>query len=1118
MLGYNKELENTVEKGVECYAKWEYANAIHYFREAANKGYPRGWYYLARAYDEGKGVPINKKKVTELYNLIKTSAKEGNVIGQNNLGHMYEKGLGVEKDYKRAREWYQKAADQGYPRAQCNLGRMYDGGLGVEKDYKRAREWYQKAAAQGQREAQCNLGRMYELSLGVETDYKKACEWYQKAANQGLPGAQYNLGRMYENARGVKGDYKKACEWYQKAANQGLSGAQYNLGRMYENARGVKRDYKKACEWYQKAANQDLPDAQYNLGRMYELGLGVETDYKKACEWYQKAADQDLPDAQYNLGRMYEHGQGVVKNDSEAFSWYQKAANQDLPDAQYNLGRMYELGLGVVEDKKMAIFWYEKAASQGHTSAQSKLDDLYKTHSLGRIEIRNPNSYTKFILPIFATEHDYSDCSPRMLLPVIECLRACQSSITEAGLSGERSFPIGFLDNWYVEGGVYTIQDATEYRKGYSIYRGEYLCTRDSSFKIDVGASSKGWPDQNGRYWWQIGTNTDFYWMKDIQRGWPDSNSHYWFIIFGPNALKIEGFNQSIFCYHGYESRNASPWYPFYHYAIEYIPYGNVRSWCQEEINNYGNRKIKADHEKIKADHERRNTFYTRLNSIKKEREAECTWFNLIKDKLLLLEKTVISFIENQEIMVKSNKDKKAECSDRLILEVIDKAEKIDQAIFNFFAINEYLILLSSVCEQINAIEKEVLQSTNDIEKKTPKSATFHENKKPILDCIGRLEKYKVDLEAIFNQQIKVCSQSIIREIRDCYTIQSLLIRQTSKENVEKYDHALDNVKFKVSLLKQHEQNELGRMQENNDKFIRQSNDIDFSIKTTETDIQRVDDDMSDGDNDGYDERNKKRKRNKMSYEENLRVQKRQRIEINAKHAAYCRGYEEKKLIVEFYDHFLTLVDWLKDTVTKRLQDLSLEPSEEGISSTVNDEIPSHLDDQNKPSTSAADPEYTNEMIITLLVQAIESMQLVKLNRVIQRFNLDAENTNINVFLEGKYSENMWTPLHLAVEMRNVDIVERLMALGPNLNEQDFYGNTPLFLATKSGNIEMIQILLEYGADSKIPNDEEISPLTFAYTTKNSKLARLFEKSEGGETEDCTESQGLPTTDQTLKK
>lgn len=50
---------------------------------------------------------------------LKTLAEGGDAESQNNLGNAYQDGLGIEKDYVKAVEWYQKAAKQGYEKAKA---------------------------------------------------------------------------------------------------------------------------------------------------------------------------------------------------------------------------------------------------------------------------------------------------------------------------------------------------------------------------------------------------------------------------------------------------------------------------------------------------------------------------------------------------------------------------------------------------------------------------------------------------------------------------------------------------------------------------------------------------------------------------------------------------------------------------------------------------------------------------------------------------------------------------------------------------------------------------------------------------------------------------------------
>jgi hypothetical protein len=45
--------------------------------------------------------------------------------------------------------WYRAAAEQGLAEAKNNIGVMYQDGLGVEHDFAKAANWYRAAADQG---------------------------------------------------------------------------------------------------------------------------------------------------------------------------------------------------------------------------------------------------------------------------------------------------------------------------------------------------------------------------------------------------------------------------------------------------------------------------------------------------------------------------------------------------------------------------------------------------------------------------------------------------------------------------------------------------------------------------------------------------------------------------------------------------------------------------------------------------------------------------------------------------------------------------------------------------------------------------------------------------------
>ena len=53
---------------------------------------------------------------------------------QNNIAVLYENGLGVELDFKKAFSYYLLSANQGFMIAQFNLGVVYETGKGVDAD------------------------------------------------------------------------------------------------------------------------------------------------------------------------------------------------------------------------------------------------------------------------------------------------------------------------------------------------------------------------------------------------------------------------------------------------------------------------------------------------------------------------------------------------------------------------------------------------------------------------------------------------------------------------------------------------------------------------------------------------------------------------------------------------------------------------------------------------------------------------------------------------------------------------------------------------------------------------------------------------------------------------
>ncbi len=110
------------------------------------------------------------------------AAEQGDAYAQYNLGFMYDNGEGVPRDYAEAARWYRKAANQGEADARFNLGVMYSEGQGVPQDYAQAHMWFSLAGAQGDKQAakQRDIVAKRMTPAQIAEAQKLAREWKPK--------------------------------------------------------------------------------------------------------------------------------------------------------------------------------------------------------------------------------------------------------------------------------------------------------------------------------------------------------------------------------------------------------------------------------------------------------------------------------------------------------------------------------------------------------------------------------------------------------------------------------------------------------------------------------------------------------------------------------------------------------------------------------------------------------------------------------------------------------------------------------------------------------------------------------------------------------------------------
>ena len=113
------------------------------------------------------------------------------------------KGKGGNRDQKLVTDWCKKSTEQGDAEAQYELGTIYFKGIGIEKNSAEAWKWIKAAftwiaAEKGHIDAQYQLGYLYEKGFGITQDTNLAILWYNKAAKNNHPQAKKRINQPFK--------------------------------------------------------------------------------------------------------------------------------------------------------------------------------------------------------------------------------------------------------------------------------------------------------------------------------------------------------------------------------------------------------------------------------------------------------------------------------------------------------------------------------------------------------------------------------------------------------------------------------------------------------------------------------------------------------------------------------------------------------------------------------------------------------------------------------------------------------------------------------------------------------------------------------------------------------
>jgi len=427
-------------------------NAIHWYRIAAERGVGAAYVDLGDLYQTGEGVDPDEFEAYHSYQKA-VSIDESNANAWARIGDMYYLGIGVAEDANRAAECYTRAIDlAGSEEADwaVTVGRHWELHVNGAVDFKRARHFYQLAAEGEDLTAIFLLAAMTYAGRGVPADVDKAIEIWEEICVDHREAAAW-LGMCRQFGIGGEVDLENASSLYELASEHEQDAEGRIRLALLISQQELTDDTRAQIEIYvQFAADLEFPPAIWeatwqkyakendnknndtvwqkvgdyslvpptaealtrapgfadaplsvgwvlseaergeawainNQGVFYANGYGVPVDFAAARECFRRAAALDLPRAHDNFANFLELGLDGKPDHVAALQHYKIAAEAGLATAAGSVGYFHQYGLAVEVDETEALRWYLRAGEMGDAYSFYRAGVLHEVgHGISR--------------------------------------------------------------------------------------------------------------------------------------------------------------------------------------------------------------------------------------------------------------------------------------------------------------------------------------------------------------------------------------------------------------------------------------------------------------------------------------------------------------------------------------------------------------------------------------------------------------------------------------------------------------------------------------------------------------------------------------------------------------
>lgn len=263
----------------------DFTEAFSWYSQASDLDDPDAQYYIAWYYHKGLGdIKRDYRKASSWYEKAILNGSYKAYVG---LGMLYHYGLlDTKPDYAMALKMYQicESHDKLCGSALNQIGLLYQDGLGVPQSHPNSMEYFLKAASMHDAGAYNSIGEFHKQGHGTHKDPKEAEPWFVKSAYGENDKGQFNLGLLYFEGSSREGiNYGLALVWFRRAHRRGNENAQDYIDQIINRVSKILVEQSVVSdtirEKYSQDFNQERSNGQKRLKRYIKT-----SNYKKRAE------------------------------------------------------------------------------------------------------------------------------------------------------------------------------------------------------------------------------------------------------------------------------------------------------------------------------------------------------------------------------------------------------------------------------------------------------------------------------------------------------------------------------------------------------------------------------------------------------------------------------------------------------------------------------------------------------------------------------------------------------------------------------------------------------------------------------------------------------------------